>query len=112
MHFEYTLSAAATQARRCILLSMSNDVTPEDGSQWLKENGDALMDALRRSTEDANERIKNHLEKLKAGSEISIADMFEMQMLMNKLSQLSEISTGVVSAGNAAISAMARNIKS
>lgn len=45
-------------------------------------------------------------------SSISIADMFDMQMLMNHLSQLSEMSTSVVSAANSAIASMARNVKS
>lgn len=44
-------------------------------------------------------------------SEISIGDMFHMQMLMNKLSQFSEMSTGIVSASNTAIASMARNVK-
>jgi len=44
-------------------------------------------------------------------SSISIGDMFEMQMIMNHLSQLSEMSTSVVSASNSAISRMAQNIK-
>lgn len=44
-------------------------------------------------------------------SAISIGDMFEMQMLMNHLAQLSEMSTNVVAASNTAISSMARNIK-
>lgn len=44
-------------------------------------------------------------------SAISIGDMFEMQMLMNHLSQLSEMSTSVISASNTAISSMARNVK-
>ncbi|MFQ5728820.1 MAG: DUF5407 family protein [Waddliaceae bacterium] len=44
-------------------------------------------------------------------SAINIGDMFEMQMLMNHLSQLSEMSTSVVSASHAAISSMARNVK-
>lgn len=44
-------------------------------------------------------------------STISIGDMFEMQMLMNHLSQLSEMSTNVVAATNSAISSMARNVK-
>lgn len=44
-------------------------------------------------------------------SAISIGDMFEMQMLMNHLSQLSEMSTSVVSASNSAIQRMAQNIK-
>ncbi len=44
-------------------------------------------------------------------SAISIGDMFEMQMLMNHLSQLSEMSTAVVAAANSAITTMARNVK-
>lgn len=44
-------------------------------------------------------------------SAISIGDMFEMQMLMNHLSQISEMATAVVSASNSAISSMARNVK-
>jgi Family of unknown function (DUF5407) len=46
-----------------------------------------------------------------ANDSISIADMFEMQMMMNQLSQLSEMSTSIVSASNSAISSMARNVK-
>ena len=37
--------------------------------------------------------------------------MFEMQMLMNHLSQLEESTTQVVSVVNDAISSMARNVK-
>lgn len=44
-------------------------------------------------------------------SAISIGDMFEMQMLMNHLSQISEMATAVVSASHSAISSMARNVK-
>jgi hypothetical protein len=44
-------------------------------------------------------------------SSISIGDMFQMQMLMNHLSQLSEMATDVVQQSNSAISSMARNIK-
>ena len=44
-------------------------------------------------------------------SSISIGDMFEMQMLMNHLSQLSETMTSIVAAANSAIMSMARNVK-
>ena len=43
-------------------------------------------------------------------SSVSIGDMFEMQMLMNHLSQLSEMATAVVSSSNSAISSMAKNV--
>jgi len=44
-------------------------------------------------------------------SAVSIGDMFEMQMLMNHLAQLSEMATSVVSACNTCIADMARNVK-
>ena len=44
-------------------------------------------------------------------SSISIGDMFEMQMLMNHLAQLSEMATSVVSSLNSVIQDMARNVK-
>ena len=43
---------------------------------------------------------------------MSIADMFEMRLLMNRFSQLSEMGTSVTSAANSAIASMARGIKS
>jgi len=45
-------------------------------------------------------------------STMSIADMFDLQMAMNKLSQFSEMSTDIVSAVNTSALSMARNIKS
>jgi hypothetical protein len=61
---------------------------------------------------DATRSAKAKLLEIKdRNSAISIGDMFEMQMLMNHLSQLSEMSTSVVSASNSAISSMARNVK-
>ncbi len=72
-------------------------------------NAAALIEAVARETRD----VKEKLEVIKSkGSSISIADMFEMQMKMNKLNQLSEMSSGVVAASNSAISSAARNIKS
>ena len=42
---------------------------------------------------------------------MTVGDMFEMQMLMNQLAQLSELSTAVVSADNQAIQSSARNVR-
>jgi hypothetical protein len=44
-------------------------------------------------------------------SSMSIADMFDLQMAMNKLSQFSEMSTGVIGAINGSISTINRNLK-
>lgn len=61
---------------------------------------------------NATVSAKSKLSSIKSrNSAISIGDMFEMQMLMNHLSQLSEMSTSVVSASNSAIASMARNVK-
>lgn len=61
---------------------------------------------------NATVSAKTKLEILQArGSAISIADMFDMQMLMNHLAQLSEMSTSIVSAANTSIASMARNVK-
>ena len=68
----------------------------------------ALLDAIQHAVVDA----KKKLEVIKSKKDqISIADMFEMQFTMNCLSQISEMSTAVVSASNQAIISMARSIK-
>jgi hypothetical protein len=70
------------------------------------------MNYLLNIVNSATVSAKNKLAILSARrSSISIADMFDMQMLMNHLSQLSEMSSSVVSAANSSISSMARNIK-
>lgn len=67
---------------------------------------------LFRVIHDAVLSAKTKLQQIKdRRSAVSIGDMFEMQMMMNHLSQLSEMSTAVVSASHQAISSMARNVK-
>jgi hypothetical protein len=56
--------------------------------------------------------VQKRLELLIAdGETFSISQMFELQLLMNMLSQLTETSAAVVSSTNAAILGMARNLK-
>lgn len=56
--------------------------------------------------------VQKKLESIKAkGENINVIDMFELQMKMNHLSQLSEMATSVMSAANSSISSMARNVK-
>jgi hypothetical protein len=55
---------------------------------------------------------KNKIDTIRVtGDNISIADMFDMQMNMNHLAQMSEMFTSIVNATNTAVMAMARNIK-
>ncbi|MBT13074.1 MAG: type III secretion system needle subunit protein SctF [Oceanospirillaceae bacterium] len=70
------------------------------------------MENLIEIVDNATISAKTKLNQIKQRrSAISIADMFDMQMLMNHLSQLSEMSTAVVNAANSAIVSMARNVK-
>ena len=56
--------------------------------------------------------VQKKLEAIAARREaINVTEMFEMQMLMNHLSQVSEMATSVVSAFNSAIASMSRNVK-
>ena len=68
----------------------------------------ALFELLHDATVSAKAKL---LEIQSRRSSISIGDMFEMQMLMNHLSQLEESTTQVVSVVNDAIQSMARNVK-
>ena len=62
--------------------------------------------------EGQNDIVKQKLANINAmGSSVSIGDMFDMQMVMNKLSQLSEMLTNVFNAAHTAIMSMARNVK-
>lgn len=71
-------------------------------------NARDLLEFVVQETTNAESKIQAVRD---AGSAISIADMFEMQQRMNRLSQVSEMTTAVVSAANGAISSMARNVK-
>ena len=68
----------------------------------------SLFSLINTATQSAKAKLLQIQERRSA---ISIADMFEMQMLMNHLSQLSEMSTAVVSASHSMLSTMARNVK-
>jgi len=92
-------------------LRMPTDPTPEDGVSWLTANSDALVDEVRQTDDALAEQIRKKIASFGGRDSVSITDMFEMQMLMNKLSQLREMSSSVVSAANSAISSMARNVK-
>ncbi len=77
------------------------------------DNTGIQFDFLKGVVNEATQQVKTKLQKIQSNkSAISIGDMFEMQMLMNHLAQLSEMSTSVMSASNSAVSSMARNVKS
>jgi len=67
-----------------------------------------LVDEIELLTQQCKSKIGNIRSK---GSAMSIGDMFDLQMAMNKLQQFSEMSTSVISAMNTSINSMARNVK-
>ena len=67
--------------------------------------------ALVEIVSDLTVQTQSKLDHIRAqGSSVSIGDMFDMQMIMNRLSQMSEMVTSVMSGMNSAILSMARNM--
>jgi len=91
---------------------MSNDPTLQGGVHWLAANRDALVNEVRQTDPALAEQIQAQIDRLAGSDAISAADMFEMQTLMNQLSQSSEMTTSVIAASNSAIANMASNVKS
>lgn len=61
---------------------------------------------------DEEAKVVEGLNALKENSEnISITQMFDFQLAMNKFAQVSEMSTSVANSTHQAINSMARNIK-
>jgi hypothetical protein len=89
--------------------------TPSEGlraDEYALSNDMANLADLTAQISEADQQVKDKLAAMEAmGDSVSISDMFEMQMLMNKLSQLSEMSAALVSASNSALASMARNVK-
>jgi hypothetical protein len=74
-------------------------------------SGGAEPAKLTQLVADSTADIKARIAEIQAkGDNISIADMFEMQLLMNRLSQLSQTSSAVVNAADLAIDSMARHV--
>ncbi len=87
-----------------ILSSSSSTMVTQKGAVDFK----VLVDEIERLTALAKSKIAGIRSK---GSAMSIGDMFDLQMAMNKLQQFSEMSTSVISAMNTSINSMARNVK-
>jgi hypothetical protein len=81
---------------------------PTGGGQQSKFQVQELFDIVNTAVLSAKGKLARISQNR---SSINIGDMFEMQMLMNKLSQVSEMATNVVAAGQTAVMSMARNVK-
>lgn len=69
---------------------------------------DALINLINQVSNDAKTKLNSISQ---SSSSVSIGDMFAMQMLMNHLSQMGEMSSAVVSALNTAISNFNRGVR-
>lgn len=91
--------------------SLNRNFQKNDAAGWDNDTG-INVNTIYTFVSDQTEVVNSKLTALKAaGSTVSITDMFEMQMKMNRLSQFSEMATAVVSAAGAAIQSVARNVK-
>jgi len=68
---------------------------------------DVLRDAITSATGDVESKIA----EMKSVQSPDIGSMFDMQRAMTKLSQISELSSSVVSSQNSSLMSMARNTK-
>ena len=87
-------------------------INPGPRTQWLADRKGISFSVLVDMIEDLTQIAKSKIAMIRSKkSAMSIADMFDLQMAMNKLSQFSEMSTSVITAMNTALSSMARNIR-
>jgi hypothetical protein len=97
-------------------MSVYNRDTPLDslaGSEgaYLSTKKGVSFSALIAAIEDLTAVAKSKIAMIRSKrSAMSISDMFDLQMAMNRLSQLSEMSTAVISQMNTSIGSMAKNI--
>ena len=78
----------------------------------LRSRTQIYFETLIETIEQMSNTVKSKIALIQARqSAMSIGDMFDLQMAMNRLSQFSEMSTSIISAMNTAINSMARNIK-
>jgi hypothetical protein len=81
------------------------------GAYFLTPKHGVSFSALVSAIEDLTATAKSKIAMIRSkGSAMSISDMFDLQMAMNRLSQLSEMSTSVISAMNSTITSMAKNV--
>ncbi|MEC7838414.1 MAG: DUF5407 family protein [Chlamydiota bacterium] len=78
-----------------------------------QNTGGFKIESLQETIKDAEQLVIEKLSSIKEKSadKIDIGDLFDMQWMMNKFSQLTEMSSAVLAGAHQAISAMNRNIK-
>jgi uncharacterized protein YqiB (DUF1249 family) len=70
----------------------------------------ALMKIIEAQSAEIN-RLLAEMQKEQEEEEIEISDLFRLQIMVNTISQITEMNMSVISAMNQTIAAMVRNIK-
>ncbi len=104
------LEVNSLQGIRSALLPSKSDQRQSKNNQL---NEGINLSSLKAVLNAAAAAVKSKLQEIKSTppDEISIAQMFEMQLLMNRLAQLSEMATNLASTLHTAIMSITRNIK-
>jgi hypothetical protein len=85
-----------------------------EGKDWLVQGkvGVADFSPLVNFIESLSLAVRTKIAAIRSKkSSMSIADMFDLQMAMNKLSQFSEMSTSLIAALNQSSNSISRNVK-
>jgi hypothetical protein len=89
-----------------------DNLTSASGAYFTAAKKGISFSALVSAIEDLTAVAKSKIAMIRSKrSAVSIADMFDLQMSMNQLSQMSEMSTSVISAMNSAVTSMAKNVR-
>jgi hypothetical protein len=70
------------------------------------------LNALSKIIETQAAEVEKKVRELQNKRGIDISEMYKLQLDMSRLTQLSEMSTSLISAANSSIASMARNVKS
>jgi hypothetical protein len=88
-----------------------DQLTGISGAYFVSAKKGISFSALVSAIEDLTAVAKSKIAMIRSKrSSMSIADMFDLQMAMNRLSQLSDMSTSVIQAMNNSVSTMAKNV--
>jgi hypothetical protein len=88
-----------------------DQLTGISGAYFVAEKKGISFSALISAIEDLTAVAKSKIAMIRSKrSSMSIADMFDLQMAMNRLSQLSDMSTSVIQAMNTSVGSIAKNV--
>lgn len=89
-------------------MASNNDFAGSASTHYEFVEMEPLINLITTEQTDVMEKLQAIKE---AKSSISIADMFDMQLRMNKLGQMAEMGSSIISAANTSIKSMTSGIK-